>query len=605
MKEIELLSPAKNAETGMAAIDCGADAVYIGASKFGARAAAGNNPKEIEKLADYAHLFYARVYVTVNTLIYDGELEEAERLVNQIYQAGADAIIIQDMALLEMDLPPVPIFASTQSNNYSLEKIRFLEKAGIKRAILARELSLTQIREIKNNTTIELEAFVHGALCVSLSGQCYLSEAICGRSANRGECSQPCRSSYDLIDSSGKVIVKDKHLLSLKDLNLSEYISDLIDAGITSFKIEGRLKDIDYVKNITAYYRQKIDRILSDRNDLVKSSSGVINIPFQPDPDKTFNRGTTTYFITHPAEKLTTFNSSKSIGQYIGTVIGMHEKYFELGGDNATANGDGICFTDTEGKFTGTYINISENKKIFPADISGIVPGTKIFRNLDKQFRDEILKSKASRKIEIDFLLQETEIGVSLTAQDSDGNSLTNYICIEKIPARNEESVLNTIKKQLNKTGNSIFAVNNITIDMKHSYFFPIGTINEIRRNTLSLLEQERINNFPRNIRQTEKNSFPFPFKKLDYSFNITNNKAREFYYRHGAEEIKPGFELEDDRAGKTVMKTKYCIKRELNICPLVNKTQQELNHPLYLTNNNKKYKLQFDCKECFMKVIF
>ena len=603
MKAIELLSPAKNAETGKAAVDSGADAVYIGASKFGARAAAGNDLKEIETLVNYAHLFYVRIYVTVNIILYDNELEEAERLVKGIYQAGADAIIIQDMGLLEMDLPPIPVFASTQANNYSLERIKFLEHTGIKRVILARELSLKQIKEIKDNTSLELEAFVHGALCVSLSGQCYLSEAICGRSANRGECSQPCRSSYDLIDSSGKTIVKDKHLLSLKDLNLSEHISEMIDAGITSFKIEGRLKDADYVKNITAFYRQKIDAVISGRNDLEKSSSGIINIPFKPDPEKTFNRGYTEYFLNSPSQNLISFNTSKSIGEYLGTVKKVYQKYFELDEDKKTIGGDGICYVDSNGNFTGTYINNSENKKIFPADIDGIKPGIKIFRNFNKHFNDELLKSKCFRNIEVKMLLRETDEGISVRAEDEDGNIVFYNAAIEKINAINEETALSTIQKQFRKTGNSIFTVIDINIDLRNCYFIPVGIINEIRRNTLSRMEIERIKNYSRLTCATSKNNPVFPIKKIDYTFNVANKKARDFYFRHGLEEIESCFELEAERSGKAVMKTKYCIKRELNICPLENKVSQEYKHPLFLLNNNKKYKLQFDCKECFMKI--
>ncbi len=603
MKEIELLSPAKNAETGKAAVDCGADAVYIGASKFGARAAAGNKLKEIEELVNYAHKFYARVYVTVNTLLYDDELGDAEILVNQIYRAGADAVIIKDMALLEMNLPPVPIFASTQANNYSLGRIKFLEQVGIKRVILARELSLNQIKEIRKNTSLELETFIHGALCVSLSGQCYLSEAICGRSANRGECSQPCRSTYDLIDSSGKIIIKDKHLLSLKDLNLSLHISDLIDAGITSFKIEGRLKDIDYVKNITAFYRKKIDEILAGKKDFVKSSGGTVNIPFTPDPEKTFNRGYSTYFLNSSVKTLSSYNTSKSIGEYLGTVKKVYDNYFELDLNKKIANGDGICFVDSNDRFTGTNINKTELSKIFPAEINNIKTGVKIFRNFDKDFHDEIIKSKVIRKINAAIELKETDAAVVVTAKDGDNNIISFKVDINKTPAQNEGNMFQTLIKQFKKSGDSIFNVSDVKIELQRNYFIPVGKINDIRRTALSLLEKERIKNFPRSKWEIEKNNLQFPAKKLDYTFNVTNEKAQEFYLRHGVEEIKPGFELEDDRKEKVVMKTKYCIKRELSICPNEDGEKTKFKHPLYLVNNKNKYKLEFDCKECFMKL--
>ena len=603
MKEIELLSPAKNAETGKAAVDCGADAVYIGASKFGARAAAGNDLTEIEKLIAYAHKFYARVYVTVNTVLYDDELEDAGELISQIYKTGADAIIIQDMALLEMDLPPIPIFASTQANNYSLDRIKFLEQVGIKRVILARELSLNQIKEIRKNTSLELETFIHGALCVSLSGQCYLSEAICGRSANRGECSQPCRSTYDLIDSSGKIIIKDKHLLSLKDLNLSLHISDLIDAGITSFKIEGRLKDIDYVKNITAFYRKKIDEILAGKKDFVKSSGGTVNISFTPDPEKTFNRGYSTYFLNSSVKNLSSYNTSKSIGEYLGTVKKVYDNYFELDLNKKIANGDGICFVDSNDRFTGTNINKTELSKIFPAEINNIKTGVKIFRNFDKDFHDEIIKSKVIRKINAAIELKETDAAVVVTAKDGDNNIISFKVDINKTPAQNEGNMFQTLIKQFKKSGDSIFNVSDVKIELLRNYFIPVGKINDIRRTALSLLEKERIKNFPRAKWEIGKNNLQFPVRKLDYTFNVTNEKAQEFYLRHGVEEIKPGFELEDDRKEKVVMKTKYCIKRELSICPNEDGKKTKYKHPLYLVNNKNKYKLEFDCKECFMKL--
>ena len=326
--KIELLSPAKNLETGIAAINCGADAVYIGAPKFGARAAAGNSIADIAKLVLYAHNFFAKVYVTINTLLFDNELEEARKTVDELYLSGVDAIIFQDMALLEMDLPPIPLFASTQTHNYKLERIKFLDQLGINRIILARELSLEQIKEIRQNTSAELEFFVHGALCVCLSGQCYLSHALTGRSANRGECAQPCRMKYTLTDKSGKVIVKDKYLLSLKDLNLSEHLNKLISAGISSFKIEGRLKDAAYVKNITAYYRTLIDDILENKTVYKRASSGKSLFTFSPDPNKTFNRGYTEYFLTDHEKSRANIDTPKSMGEFLGSIKKLTSNFF-------------------------------------------------------------------------------------------------------------------------------------------------------------------------------------------------------------------------------------------------------------------------------------
>lgn len=604
MKKIELLSPAKDFVTGIAAIDYGADAVYIGAYKFGARAAAGNDLKEIESLINYAHKFYAKVYVTINTIIYDFEFEEAQKLINKLYEIGTDAIIIQDMAIFEMELPPLPIIASTQANNYSLEKIKFFENIGIKRVILARELSLEQIKNIKNNTSIELESFVHGSLCVSLSGQCYLSEYICGRSANRGECSQPCRSSYNLVDASGTILLKNKNILSLKDLNLSLHLNDLINVGISSFKIEGRLKDIYYVKNITAFYRKILDEIILDNNNLSKTSSGKVYFDFIPNPNKTFNRGYSNYFLYGAQRKLSSFYTAKSIGEYLGKVSDSTTKYFEIETNKDISNGDGICFCNSSGDFKGTYINNTNAKKIIPNKMEKIPKGTKIFRNFDKKFLNELEKSKTVRKISAKIRFEDNNNGIAIYACDEDDNKISLYAEVENIPAQKKENIIDLIEKQTKKTGDSIFEISSIEININKVKFIPISKLNEIRRTALLLLEKERLQNYKRENCYLRKDNTPFPQTFLDYTGNVVNLKAKEFYLRHQVKKIEPGFEITTNRKNKILMTTKYCIKRELEMCPFENKKVKEIQEPLYLINNKNKFMLKFDCKNCFMKVI-
>jgi collagenase-like PrtC family protease len=385
-RHIELLAPAKDLESGRAAINHGADAVYVGAPKFGARSAAGNSLDDIAKLIQYAHRYWAKVYVALNTILFDDELDEAQTIIRSISEAGADALIIQDMGLLELDLPPLPLFASTQTHNYSLKKIQFLEKVGFQRIILARELSLKQLKEIRANTRVELELFIHGALCVSFSGQCYMSQAIQGRSANRGVCAQMCRLPYTLTDNLGQVLENEKYLLSLKDLNLSEYLRDLIDTGISSFKIEGRLKDINYVKNITAFYRQRIDEILETDSSLSSASSGRTIAEFQPDPSRTFNRGFTDHFFRRRNKDILSSQTPKSVGACLGTVGKIRRDHFLLETTEALHNGDGICFFDQQELLCGTNINKVEINKIYPSELKGIEEGTMIYRNYDHQF---------------------------------------------------------------------------------------------------------------------------------------------------------------------------------------------------------------------------
>jgi 23S rRNA 5-hydroxycytidine C2501 synthase len=610
---IELLSPAKDLAAGIAAINYGADAVYIGASRFGARSAAGNSLSDIAKLIEYAHHYRAKVYITLNTILYDDELDEALTIARSVYDAGADALIIQDMGLLEMDLPPIPLFASTQTHNYNLAKIQFLEKVGFKRIILARELSLKQLKEIRANTSIDLEFFIHGALCVSFSGQCYLSEATQSRSANRGECAQPCRLPYNLLDANGKILERDKYLLSLKDLNLSEYLKDLIDAGVTSFKIEGRLKDISYVKNVTAFYRKRIDEIIEKDSTFKRASSGKTYVVFQPDPAKSFNRGFTEHFIQHRSKDILASRSPKSIGAYIGKVEKVGRDYFVIDSSEQLHNGDGICFFDSTEELQGTNINKAEGKKIFPSELDGIQSGSVIYRNYDHLFTKELQSDKTKRLIEVRMSFKEVKEGFVLKITDEDGIEVSLTLNTEKHPAKNGKTAEETTRKQLSKLGGTLFICEELKIDWTQPYFLTIKECNEYRRELIALLEKERIRQFANqqtlNYKSTiahlqskiENNSVPYPAQHLDYSANVSNKKAEAFYRRHGVKSIDPAFEKQNKVKNAVVMTMKHCLRFQYDLCAGRNAVNVE---PLYLEDARNRYRLEFDCQQCQMKVV-
>ncbi|KAF0153125.1 MAG: peptidase u32 [Ignavibacteria bacterium] len=596
---IELLSPAKDLQTGIAAIDCGADAVYIGAPNFGARASAKNSIEDIEKLVIYAHKFWVKVYVTVNTIFYDNELEEVQRLISRLYLIGVDAVIFQDMGILEMNLPPIPLYASTQAHNYELERIKLLDEIGIKRIILARELSIEEIKKIKSEVTAELEFFIHGALCVSLSGQCYMSYELGGRSANRGECAQNCRMPYSLIDANNKVLVANKHILSLRDLNLSNYLIDLVEAGITSFKIEGRLKDISYVKNITAFYRQRFDNIIKNNPKYKRASSGFSIIPFEPDPEKTFNRGFTSYFVNNRGDEVASHDSPKSKGKYLGKVTSVSKDSFTLGTTESIVNGDGICFYDETDTLQGMSINKVEGKKIFTKKIHGIRSGAKIYRNFDFAF-DKELGKECHRKINAKISVSETISGIKINAIDEDGISVTNEISAVKEIASKKEQAVETLRKQFVKSGGTIFNITNVSLELKHAYFFPIRITNEWRRDILDKLVKERTTSLTREV--FHKKITSVSITELDYKANVVNKLAHQFYQQLGAQKIDHGFELQTEYTNQAVMTCKYCIKDELNLCPF--DTDNKVAEPLFLVNGETKYQLVFNCKDCLMEIV-
>jgi 23S rRNA 5-hydroxycytidine C2501 synthase len=600
-QKLELLSPARNAEFGKAAINCGADAVYIGASRFGARSAAGNPVNEIESLCRYAHQYHARVFAAVNTILYNNEIEEVRKLIYQLYEAGVDALIIQDMGLLELDLPPIALHASTQTHNYDIDRIAFLDKAGFSRIILARELSLKQIKTIRSQTTAELECFVHGALCVSLSGQCYMSQYIGGRSANRGECAQPCRSLYSLQDENGQYILRNKHLLSLKDLNLSEHLSELADAGACSFKIEGRLKDLAYVKNITAFYRQKLDLLMNGNSQYARTSSGTTHFLFEPDPQRSFSRGFTSYLLTGQRDKIASFDTPKSIGKPVAKVKSINSEGITAEIYEELIAGDGLCFFRND-QLEGFLLNKAESNQIIPNRIPENLPaGTLLYRNADKRFRELMEQDVAQRSIAVNLFFSETENGFTLHAIDEDGTEVSVQKDCEKTPARNPGALTATIDKQLRKSGDTCFSVAEIETGNTGQYFFATSWLNNLRRECLLLLEEKRLQ-IHKPLPRREMENPIYPNKTVDYQANISNRFAEQFYLKHGVTQIKPAFELEKEKARNlTLMTTPHCLRFETGRCA---KTNGNLSPPAWtLSDNRRSFSLEFDCQRCMMMV--
>jgi len=603
VRHLELLAPAGNADIGIAAIDHGADAVYIGAPRFSARAGAGSGIDDITRLVRHAHLYYARVYVALNTILTDQEIPEALEIIKELYALGADGLIIQDTGLLELDLPPIPIIASTQMHNNTIEKIKFLEGIGFNRVILARELSLDEISDIRRNTSVELEAFVHGALCVSYSGRCYMSQAILGRSGNRGVCAQPCRSRYTLTDGQGNIVLADKFLLSLKDLNLMNTIPDMIAAGITSFKIEGRYKEIDYVKNVTASYSMAIDRFIETHDGFRRSSSGRIELTFSPDPEKTFNRGYTQYFILGRKEKVASMDTQKSIGKPIGRVTGIGKGFIKTDSTDLK-NGDGLCFFTGQRALSGFRVERSEKDRIYPNTMKGLSVGTILYRNLDIALTRLLKKPSARREIEIEMDFVQGEDGICLTVQDENGNRAEQYTACRYEPPRDQVMALEQVKKQLSSTGNTPYKTRHINIHNNRAGFIPVSRLNGIKRDALEELTGVRFENLPRQTSRLTPNNIPYPVKRLDFRANVLNDNARRFYERHGATVTEPAFETLSETIGRTVMTARYCIRHQLDACPKSSGEGHPLKMPLRISDGHHIYLLKFDCRECCMSVI-
>jgi len=601
---LELLAPAGDADIGIAAIDHGADAVYIGAPKFSARAAAGVSLSDIARLIKHAHFYRAKVYVALNTILSDAEFAESLDIIRKIYELGADGLIIQDVGLLELDLPPIPLIASTQMHNHTPDKVRFLEAVGFKRVILARELSLEEIADIRRQTgRIELESFVHGALCVSYSGQCYMSQAVAGRSGNRGVCAQPCRSHYTLIDGEGNKILQNKYLLSLKDLNLMNRLPDLLAAGVTSFKIEGRYKGIEYVKNVTAAYRQVIDQFISGHPNYRRSSSGKSVPVFTPDVGRTFNRGYTQYFISGKREKMASIDTQKSIGQSLGKITAVGKDFFRIDRHDLQ-NGDGLCFFTGQNDLAGFRVDRIDKEKIYPNDMKGLEVGTSVYRNRDMAFTRILKKPSAGRLLAVEMNFIQEDTFIRLTVKDEDGNEADAVKEVLFESSRNPDRAREQVEKHLTSTGNTFFSVVNLTIQPREPGFLSASILNGLRREVLEKLTRVRNEAYSRDSMPFTPNDFPYPDKQLDFHANVFNALARKFYERHVATVTEPAFETLSDISGKTVMTTRYCVRYQLDLCPKLQNPKFTIKEPLRLTDAHHAYRLEFDCRQCLMSVI-
>ncbi len=605
-KKVEILAPAKNLVQGMAAINAGADAVYIGAPQFGARSNATNSIEDIEELVQYAHLFKAQVFVVVNTILYDHELEDCKKMIHELYHIGVDALIVQDMAVMEMDLPPIVIHASTQANNRDPKHVKFLADAGMKRVVLARELNLDQIKDIAKATDVELEFFVSGALCVSFSGNCYMSIANGERSANRGSCAQNCRLPYNLVDGTGKTLIANSHLLSIKDLDLSDQLPNLIEAGVTSFKIEGRLKDMVYVKNNTSFLRKKLDAFLENNDQFQKASSGRTFFNFDAEMDRSFNRGYTDYFVNKRTEKIGSWDSPKSQGQYIGKLIETKANGYIIENYEKLNNGDGLYFLNENNEPDGMQINIIVNNIVVPNTFKNIPTGTVIYRNSDAEFNRLVERDdSAVRKIGVNLTFTETNDGFMLVAIDEDGHqSISSFESVKEL-AKNEESTTPNIIKNLSKTGGTPFIVDDVKVEFSQNWFLPISKVNEVRRVVLEQLIDIRVKEYHREEFQIQKTDHPYPVSQLDFTYNVSNQMARAFYKRHGVTEIEKAFELQWDPGKSRVMVTKYCVKYELGKCARFQRDTmgEKVVEPLTLTHGDNAYKLKFNCKPCEMEI--
>ncbi|MDR2859280.1 MAG: U32 family peptidase [Mediterranea sp.] len=602
-RRIELISPAKNLACGIEAVNHGADAVYIGASNFGARAAAGNSLEDITTLITYAHLYHVRVYVTLNTILRDDELCEAEDLIWKLYRAGTDALIIQDPGITRLHLPCIALHVSTQADNRTPEKVEFWASAGFRQVVLARELSLADIEKIhKACPSVSLEVFVHGALCTCYSGQCYAGQAYSKRSANRGECPQFCRLPFDLVDSEGRMVMENKHLLSLKDLNLSDELEKLLDAGVSSFKIEGRLKDVSYVKNITAFYRRKLDAIFMRRQEYIRASSGVCRFFFTPQPDKSFNRGFTDYFLYGRPENSQSVDTPKSLGEKMGTVKKVQDKCLIVAGEKSFHNGDGICYLDEKEQLQGFRVNRAEGNKLYPHEMPEITQGAILYRNYDQEFEHVLSRKSAERKVIVSIILAENNFGFSLTYADKDGNNVTLSLPYEKVRARIPQT--ESLKAQLGKLGDTPFMVGRIDINFTEDWFIPVSVLTAFRRRTVEKLIAARRITFRRETNVMKPTFHPFSQKALTYLGNIYNSQAVSFYRDHGVADISPAYEQKPPEDA-TLMFCKHCLRYSMGVCPTLQKGISPHKEPFYLrTTNGKRFRLFFDCKNCVMQVM-
>ncbi len=602
---IELLAPARDADIAIAAIDHGADAVYMGASHHGARADATNTLDDVRRACDYAHQFGACIYATVNTLVYDNELDEVERLIHDLYHIGVDALIVQDLSLLRMDLPPIPLHASTQCDIRTPEKARFLEALGFSQLVMARELTLDEIKAIRQATTIPLEAFVHGALCVSYSGRCAISQVLKGRSANRGECAQLCRLPYDLVDSQGRTLIEGKHLLSLRDMARHDRLEQMMAAGVTSFKIEGRLKDMAYVKNVVAYYRRAIDKVIDRQPErYCRSSFGRVELTFEPKLEKSFNRGFTHYFLDErrPADgtAIASIDTPKSQGESLGRVVRCNGNALTIDTRSHLANGDGMSYYDAQGTFTGARVNrVLDGGTVLLRERAAIPRGTLIYRTADKAFNDLLAKPSAIRTIAVNAELRYTGGMLALTLDDERGNRVTHAMPCELQAASKPQGDRQIA--ELGKLGGTIYRLHEAQV--QGDVFIPASLLSQLRRETVELLDRAHRITCPEDKRRKEDKAFPCPVTELTPVDNVANRLAEAVYRDHGVTTIIPALEAGTPSTSVTpLMHTRYCLRRQLGAC-LKGKNAAKLPRDLFLKTGNTLLKVTCDCKVCEMRL--
>ena len=597
MRQIELLSPAKDFEAARAAVDHGADALYMGAARFGARRSAANSLEEVARAVEYAHQYGVRVHSTLNTVLYDEELDDAESLARELIDVGVDALIVQDIALRRMNLP-IEMHASTQVGTIAPEQALFLEQCGFSRVILERALTLEDIRAIRAATSVELECFVHGAICVGYSGRCFLSRSTSNRSGNRGECSQPCRLPYDLKDERGRTIMAGRHLLSVRDLDLSGELEALIDAGVASFKIEGRLKDVRYIKNVVSHYRRALDEIIARRDDIVRSSVGRSVVEFVPDPQKSFTRGASEYMLYGKRSGVASFDTPKAVGEPIGRIGRVFPRAFTLETKADISAGDGVCVI-AEGELFGTNINSVEGDKITPNRMDGIRAGAMVYRNYDHRFSLQLDRSRTTRTIDAKARVELSSEGVKLTVTDCEGVSVDIQREVQLELASDPQKMASTAQRQVAKSGGTIFSVEDVEV-VGSEFFAPASLLSDVRREALETLRQKRIGRkLPHRI-QNDDDSARYPYAVVSRYENVTNRLAEEFYRAHGAPQIECALETMPTD-GERVMISSYCIRREIGQCL---KERPTLKGELYIEHGAARYKLDFDCATCRMSLV-
>ncbi|MBB1606752.1 MULTISPECIES: U32 family peptidase [unclassified Pseudomonas] len=621
---LELLSPARDVSIAREAILHGADAVYIGGPSFGARHNACNEVGDIARLVEFAHRYHARIFVTLNTILHDDELEPARALIHQLYDAGVDALIVQDLGVLDLDIPPIELHASTQTDIRTLGRAKFLDQAGFSQLVLARELNLKEIRAIADETDAAIEFFIHGALCVAFSGQCNISHAQTGRSANRGDCSQACRLPYTLKDDQGRVVAFEKHLLSMKDNNQSANLSALVDAGVRSFKIEGRYKDMGYVKNITAYYRQRLDGILAERPDLARASSGRTEHFFLPDPDKTFHRGSTDYFVNERKVDIGAFDSPTFTGLPVGVVEKVGKRDLIVATEQPLSNGDGLNVL-VKREVVGFRANIAEPKGEFeedgekryryrvepnemPEGLYRLRPNHPLSRNLDHNWQQALLKTSAERRVGLDWQARLREERLELTATSEEGVSVSVALDGPFGVANKPEQALEQLHDLLGQLGTTQYHAERIELDAPKAFFIPNSQLKALRREAIEALTAARVAAHPRGSRKAETNPPPvYPEAHLSFLANVYNHKAREFYHRHGVQLIDAAYEAHEEAGEVPVMITKHCLRFSFNLCPKQAKGVTGVRTkvaPMQLVHGDEVLTLKFDCKPCEMHVI-